>query len=141
MKKTFKEIIIILLVTFIITGCGKKNNLVKCESDLLGYDFSNYVLNSNGNAKEDYADITFEIKSSKVDSFKKGITKVVSLFSEEDFNTISGTNLHKEITDFCNREDIIEMYHTFRTGKKVKTRDIYMTLCKKNSKYYLNIIG
>ena len=141
MKKRFKQIIIILGVFFIITGCGKNSNLVKYESDLIGYSFSNCVLSSKGEIKDDYANITFEIKSSKVDAFKKNIIKDVSLFSEEDFNTISGTNLHKEITDFCPKENIIEMYHTFRTGKKVKTRDIYMTLCNKNNKYYLNIIG
>ena len=141
MKKRFKQIIIILGVFFIITGCGKNSNLVKYESDLIGYGFSNCVLSSKGEIKDDYANITFEIKSSKVDAFKKNIIKDVSLFSEEEFNNISGTNLHKEITDFCPKEDIIEMYHTFRTGKKVKTRDIYMTLCNKNNKYYLNIIG
>ena len=136
-----KYLSILFIVMLVVVGCGKKKDLVKYESDLLDFDFKEYVISSEGSFEDDYANITFELDKTKIDAFKKEFSKKISALTESDLNNMAGTNIYKKITASCDAKNIKTVYQTFKSGEKSKTRDVYATLCYKDNKYYLNIIG
>ena len=140
MKKVFLKFGIGFVMCFILAGCGKKN-LVKYESDLIGFDFSKYVTSSEGTYKDDYANITFEIDSNKIEDFINEISKFMSVADDDYLDMIVGSNIYKEITGFCPNDDVIGVLYTMKSGKKAKTRSINLTICDKSEKYFVNIIG
>ena len=141
MKKKIFVGILVIMICFTLCGCNKEKDFVKYESDLIIFDFADYVTASKGESQEDYANVVFELDESKIDEFQTEIGKYFHLLEEKEITPMKKTELYKTITDFCAEEDILKMYQTFRSGKKAKTRDIYATTCYKDDAYYFNIIG
>ena len=136
-----KKVLVLIVGLLLITGCENKSDLVKYESELIKFDFSKYVINSEGNIEEDYADITFELNEAGIDDFKEGIKNRVDLLDSDDLNNLEGTKIYSNINDFCKKDNIVQLYQTLTAGKVIKTRDIYAVLCYKNKGYYFNIFG
>ena len=144
----FLFIIIILISIIVIFIKNKFPNLVTYEENLLGIKFNNYVINSSGKVEitSEYAKVKFEINSSLINNLKNDLNSNMHMLSEENytmnFSNFKKTQLWNEISEDTKNMEILNYYQAFRSGKKVKTRDIYAVLCKDNNNhYYIYIYG
>ena len=136
-----KKVVIGCLAFLLLCGCGKKEDLVKYESDLLGVDFSSYVVSSSGSLGDDYADVTFTLNEDSIESVERILDANFSIVDEESFGNLYGTKIYEDITNFCPESNIVQVYDTFVSGEEVKSREIYLTFCSKDEKFYLNLRG
>jgi hypothetical protein len=118
------------------------DSLVAYESELLGVDFSKYVVESSGkiyneNDGDDYANIKFKLNSSLIDQFKNEIQGKMSVYTQFNFDT----QLGKRIKEDTKNASIETIYQVFKSGKIAKTREVYAFLYKDGNDYMLLIHG
>ena len=120
-------------------GCNKvsEHKMSENEKDLINYaneyiefDFYNYVISAEGKYDGDHANITFELESSKIEDFKTNIVNSVGIM-------LDGYHYETNVDE----SDIIEKYHTIKSGKTLKTVSISGVLYTEKDKYYFTIAG
>ena len=160
MKKDKKIIMVILgvivlaavtLLTIVILNRNKDNNenFVNYETELLGIDFSKYVKKSYGRihrekGNEDYAYLVFELKDELKDDLVLELTNKMDKYTDRYYNIVSKNPTMvfvEETTKDLEGKEIIDVYHTFLTGKISKSREIFIFSCKDEDNYYLYIYG
>ena len=134
-KKLFYCLLII--VCFLIIGCNKvtehkmsehEKDLINYATELLEFDFDNYVISAEGEYKDDHAQITFELNSSKIEDFKTNIINSIGIMPD-------GYHYDPDIGNGV----IIEKYHRVKGGKILKTVSISGALYSKEDKYYFDL--
>ena len=129
--------------TILVSSVGTNtDSLVAYESNLLGIDFSKYVVESSGkiyneNDGDDYAHIKFKLNSSLIEQCKNEIQGKMSVYTQFNFETQLGKSIREE----TNNASIETIYQTFKSGKIAKTREVFVFLYKDGNDYILLIHG
>ena len=135
-------ILALIILTIIFKNKNNNPNYVAYEEDLLGIEFSKYVVKSSGNiSNNEYATIKFEINSSLIQEFENILASSMHKQTEDEISYFQGTQLSQAISDDTKDMDIMSYYHVFKSGKKKMTRDIEAVLCQDNERYYFFIYG
>lgn len=136
MKKKLSYYLLII-VCFLIIGCNKvtehqmsehEKDLINYATELLAFDFDNYVISAEGEYKDDHAQITFKLNSSKIEDFKTNIINSIGIMPD-------GYHYDPNIENGV----IIEKYHRVKGGKILKTVSISGALYSKEDKYYFDL--
>lgn len=134
--------VVISLIVFTIIFKNNNTNYVAYEENLLGIEFSKYVVKSSGHiSNNEFATIKFEINSSLIREFENILASSMHKQTEDEISYFQGTQLSQTISYDTKDMDIMSYYHVFKSGKKKMTRDIEAVLCQDNERYYFFIYG
>ena len=164
MKKT---IIIVTIVTFVVIAIlgivigitlkivnnpdrntvfktDPKGEAISYQSELLGINFKDYVIESKGSVKrhvqyEDYAYAKFKIDSSKIESFYAEINEKMNDITDDEYSVHYSS---KEVNNDATNLELIKKYTVFLSGKRAKTREVMGFLYQNDQNdYYLYLVG